>query len=167
MVSAIQRVHTERVWLTCRKMENQNQGRSIRVQLLNRVWKEKQVTPRVQTFGWRLLRRAIPTWARAGKYLKHISKLCSRCDLEETDMHLFFTCNFAIASWFSHPWYIRIDNIINNALSFTDMVLKLLSINHPHANLLNVLTFMWCLWKSRNDYLFNREKTHPIQIHGI
>jgi hypothetical protein len=36
-------------------------GRSIRVQLLNRVWKEKQVTPRVQTFGWRLLRRAIPT----------------------------------------------------------------------------------------------------------
>jgi hypothetical protein len=73
------------------------------LQLLKEIWCNKQVTPRVQTFGWRLLRKAIPTVMRAGRCSKHISKLCSRCHLEESDLHLFFTCNFARAAWFTHP----------------------------------------------------------------
>lgn len=107
----------------------------------------------------------MPTGGRAGKYTKHISKLCSRCGIEENEIHLFFTCNFARAAWFSHPWYIQIDVLILNTNSLTDLILKLLNINHPNATLANVLTFMWCLWKSRNDNLFNRNMGHPSQIH--
>jgi hypothetical protein len=67
------------------------------------IWKNMQIIPRVQTFGRRFLRRAIPTGARAGNYSNHISKLCARCGVEENDTHLFFTCPFSRAAWFNAP----------------------------------------------------------------
>jgi ribonuclease HI len=133
-------------------------------QVLNQVWKNKQIIPRIKAFAWRFLRRAIPTGARAGKYSKHISKLCCRCGLEEDDIHLFFTCPFVKAAWFIAPWYIRTDLLIQNCSSLTQIILNLLKMNHPHASLNNILTFMWCTWKSRNDALFDRKKGEPYQI---
>ena len=133
-------------------------------QLLNLIWKNSKISPRVRTFGWRLLRRALPSGARAGKYRKHISKLCCRCGIEETDLHLFFTCGFAKAAWFSHPWYLKSDSLIANADSITQILLNMLNMNHPCGTLDNILTFLWCIWKARNDCLFNRKESHPFQI---
>jgi hypothetical protein len=31
------------------------------------------MTPRVKTFGWRILRKAVPSGARASKFSKHIT----------------------------------------------------------------------------------------------
>jgi hypothetical protein len=134
------------------------------IQLLNQVWKDKNIIPRVQAFAWRFLRRAIPTGVRAGKYSKHISKLCCRCGLEEDDIHLFCTCHFAMIAWFGAPWFIRTDILTHNCSSLTQILLNLQNLNHPHASLQNILTFMWCIWKSRNDCLFNRKNGAPYQI---
>lgn len=136
----------------------------VTVQLLKQIWRNKYITPRVQAFGWRFIRKALPTGARAGKYSTHISKLCSRCGLEEDDIHLFFTCNFARAAWFSAPWFIRSNYLTVNCDSLSQIIVNLLNMNHPHASLANILTFMWCLWKSRNDHLFGRKEGAPHKI---
>ncbi|XP_047057253.1 uncharacterized protein LOC124663618 [Lolium rigidum] len=136
----------------------------VTIQLLQQIWRNKQMTPRVQTFGWRFLRRAMPTGARAGKYSTHISTLCSRCGLEETDIHLFFTFHFTRVAWFTYPWFIRSELLVNNCNSLSQILTKFMTINHPHASLENILTFMWCLWKSRNDNLFCRKPGAPHQV---
>nr|XP_051229148.1 uncharacterized protein LOC127346950 [Lolium perenne] len=79
--------------------------------ILQSIWKNNNLIPRIKTFGWRILSKAISSGARAGKYSKHINKYCCRCNLEETDQHLFFLCNYARAAWFMHPWYLKIDQV--------------------------------------------------------
>ena len=133
--------------------------------LLKQVWASKAMAPRVQTFAWRILRRAIPTGSRAGRYTTHINKVCCRCQVEEDDVHLMFLCTFAKAAWFAHPWYIRSELLAPNSNSISEYVQTILSMNHPYASLENIFTFLWCLWKSRNDTLFNRKLGSPMQIH--
>jgi hypothetical protein len=106
----------------------------------------------------------MPTGAWAGKDSKHISKFYCRCRLQEDDTHLFFLCAFARAAWFNHPWYIKIDQIVANHTNMTHILSHILSITHPYASIENVLTFMWCLWKAWNDYLFNRKYTNLKKI---
>jgi hypothetical protein len=71
--------------------------------LLQSIWKNNNIIPRIKKIGWRIIRKAISSEARAGKYIKHISKLCCRCNLEETYQHLLFLCAYARAAWFMHP----------------------------------------------------------------
>lgn len=134
------------------------------VQLLNQVWKNKLLAPRIQVFAWRLLRKAIPTGQRAARCSKHIASLCSRCGQTEDDTHLFFTCPFARAAWFLPPWYLRTDIFTANATSVSEIVFNITNLRHPQASLHNIFTFLWCLWKSRNEFLFCRKVGWPYQV---
>lgn len=87
--------------------------------------------------------------------------------MEEDDIHLFFTCNFARAAWFTTPWFIRSHILVLNCNSLTQLLITFLNMNHPHASLPNILTFMWCIWKSRNDNLFDRKPGSPHQVHHM
>lgn len=78
---------------------------------------------------------------------------------------MLFICPFARAAWFAEPWYIRSESLIHNTNSVADAIHSLIAMNHPHASLQNIFTFLWCLWKSRNDCLFNRKPGSPLQIH--
>lgn len=69
------------------------------IALLNQVWKDKLMAPRVQTFAWRLLRKALPTGKRASKFSKYINENCSRCGNIEDEMHMLFLCHFPKAAW--------------------------------------------------------------------
>uniref|UniRef100_A0A8R7UVC7 Reverse transcriptase zinc-binding domain-containing protein n=1 Tax=Triticum urartu TaxID=4572 RepID=A0A8R7UVC7_TRIUA len=132
--------------------------------LLKLIWKQKLMIPRVQTFAWRLLRKALPTGLKVGRFSVHISQYCCRCGQQEDEVHMFFFCDFARAAWFSHPWFIRTDALVQIYTNIHSIILALLNMNHPHASVVNILNFMWCLWKARNDYLFNRKKATPHQV---
>ncbi|KAM3328804.1 hypothetical protein ACQJBY_026121 [Aegilops geniculata] len=54
------------------------------------LWKNNSMLPKIKTFAWRLLSKALPTGTRAGKFSSHISQICSRCAHHEDDFHLFF-----------------------------------------------------------------------------
>jgi hypothetical protein len=110
--------------------------------LLNKVWEHRELLPRIKTFAWRIIRRAIPTGERASRYSRHISNICCRCGLQENDIHLFFTCTFARAAWFQSPWYLRMDLITHNSQNFHTTILQLLALNHPHVNIPNIFTFL-------------------------
>ena len=45
------------------------------------------------------------------------------------------------------------------------IILSLLNMNHPHASISNILNFMWCIWKARNDKLFDRRNSQPHHVH--
>ncbi|CAN6232747.1 unnamed protein product, partial [Urochloa humidicola] len=69
----------------------------------------KSLQPRYKTFTWRLLRQALATGQRAGRFSQHIDDKCTRCGQIETDSHLFFNCDFARAVWFAGTPSIRTD----------------------------------------------------------
>lgn len=98
---------------------------------------------------------------------RHIKKKCIRCDQREDDMHLFFTCPFAKVAWISEPWYINSEILSHTLAGITNIIQALLNSNYPHASLINIMTFLWCIWKARNDSLFGRKNTTPFQVHQI
>ena len=123
--------------------------------------------PRVQTFAWRLLRRALPTSKRASKFSKHISENCVRCGNQEDEMHIFFLCPFSKATWFSSPWYIRTEVLVEHNHSIPQMINALLHSAHPHINITSLYTFLRCLWKTQNDAMFGRKFCKPSQVYPV
>jgi hypothetical protein len=46
------------------------------------------------------------------------------------------------------------------------MIQTLLTSQHPQINVTTLYTFLWCLWKARNDTLFCRKVSRPSQVYG-
>lgn len=69
--------------------------------LTTAAWKSKLLPPRIQTFAWRLSRKALATGERGSTLSRHIEKFCKRCGQVENELHLFFTCEYAKVVWFA------------------------------------------------------------------
>ena len=137
---------------------------SVLKDLLKLFWKQKNILPRVQTFAWRLLRNAFPTGLRAARFSIHISQMCCRCCQQEDEFHLFFLCHFARAAWFSSPWFLKADVLLQGHSMMHSVLTSLIQMRHSHGSIPNILNFLWCLWKARNDFLFDRKKALPYQV---
>ena len=119
--------------------------------ILRRMWKLKEIPPLIKTFTWRLIRRALATRQRAGRYSPNIDKLCTACGSLQTDAHLFFHCDFARAVWFladpplcTHCLPEEEDGVQNILSSF-------ISDSTSNSLFQKILIILWYLWKARND----------------
>jgi hypothetical protein len=54
--------------------------------------------------------------------------------------------------------------IAQNSQEVHTTVLHLLALDHPHVSLTNIFTFLWCLWKMRNEKLLNNLNGQPNQV---
>jgi retron-type reverse transcriptase len=122
------------------------------------IWKTKCV-PRIKFFAWLLLSDRLNTremLRRRGKSLEE-GYFCPLCheDIDETVMHLFFECSSATTRWF----------LIGIQWTDYDSISQMLTQKKAQ---LNVPFFMdlfmiaaWCLWKERNDLVFNGKVPSP------
>ncbi|KAJ1295848.1 hypothetical protein BS78_01G254200 [Paspalum vaginatum] len=135
------------------------------IHCLTRVWKNKIISPRVKTFVWCLLRNAIATGSRVARFSQKIDKNYIRCGTIENDMHLFFTCHFARAVWFTGTTPIRTDNLPQQQDGVQQALTLLLPATCSDDVLQEVFTRLWNIWKARNDLRFNNKACTVHQVH--
>jgi hypothetical protein len=81
----------------------------------------------------------------------------------ETDSHLFFHCTFAKAVWFCSPIGFRID-AFDTTLYPSNIIQSMLQTAQSGISI-EIFSMLWCIWKARNDYLFNRKTWSVLQVH--
>lgn len=133
------------------------------------VWAGK-FSPKMKTFLWSILRKAIPLGANLQKRGVVSAIACVRCNEIETEVHYFFTCPYARQVWEVVP----INKAVHLAASdkFEDVVVKFRKVVclPPSGITLNILPWIvWSLWKARNSLIFEGrlESTGETVLRGI
>ncbi|MCI07057.1 hypothetical protein A2U01_0028120 [Trifolium medium] len=112
---------------------------------------------------WRLCRWCIPTQQ---KLIRHVDceLNCPLCDEEiEDDVHVFFKCAVARASWTMAGLEHVIANrqqLLTNAADFVFDLCSTVETNEVGR----VAVLLWCIWQNRNDWIWNAHKRDATQL---
>ena len=134
--------------------------------LLNRIRIDKAIQPKLKTFMWRLMRRALATGARASRFSTKIAKQCKYCNQTETDMHLFFSCNFSRAVWFTANPSLLTHNLPEEPDGVQDTLTHILTPTLSQSTFHLFITILWYIWKARNDKCFNDKQWSITYLHS-
>lgn len=134
----------------------QNQFRALQSQK-SIVWIRKtKCFPKIKFFAWLLLNDRLNTrniLRRRKKFLEE-GYNCALCQdgVEETFNHLFFECPAAMSRWCSLgiTW-------IDDPSRHQRLYAAIQSFGRPFFFVEIFLIGAWCLWKERNDYIFNNK----------
>ncbi|KAJ1277169.1 hypothetical protein BS78_05G274300 [Paspalum vaginatum] len=135
------------------------------ISLMQRIWKNKCLQPKLKTFIWRIIRHAIPTAQRVSTILSRPDNLCKHCSSPENDLHLFFTCPFARVVWFTCNYPMRTDTLPHEEDGLQQTLTALLPPNSNQDLLMNIITTLWYIWRARNDRRFNNRNWTVMQVH--
>lgn len=128
------------------------------------VWSLK-TAPKIKTFVWKALKRALPVGTRLVD--RHISAdpSCKRCGNPESINHLFIHCQFAQEVWRTAPFVVDCDSSglldldVYWAGIATQPCLPPPGISTTHL----APWILWEIWKARNKLVFEDFTTSPIE----
>lgn len=130
--------------------------------LKSKIW-TLPIQPKIKHFLWRVVSRSIGTTTRLGT---HIDKTCQHCCLwDESINHLFYQCPISISTRrLLHPPLFEFSS---PSLELEDNIRILLDFYSTSglSEYHKLLPFwdMWCIWKSRNNLIFNKQIPNPLK----
>lgn len=126
---------------------------------LSNVWNIK-AAEKIKVFLWKSLHDALPVGEQFAIRNIPVSTVCTRCNVEESITHLFFSCPFAISVWKLAPFPQTIDSAnFNSTREGWGFVRKAHSL--PPTGLgpgTLAAWILWSLWISRNQLVFEKRK---------
>lgn len=133
----------------------------FKVTAWRRIWALKTIIPRVKAFLWRAVHGGLAIASEMHKRINSISATCPRCGKEnEFLVHVLFSCELSRATWYISVFALRSDFL---PLDFTRAFLAITDTltNTEMGGFCNIL---WCLWKGRNEEIFQGKKSTPQSI---
>jgi len=134
--------------------------------ILHKVWQSKSIPPNLKTLASRLIRRALATAERATRYSTNGNNTCDRCNMIETDSHLFFHCTLPTQVWLTSSPALNTASLPLEDDGVQHILQTILPDHTTDFLLCKILTTLWYIWKSRNDYHFNKKDWTHVQIHS-
>ncbi|KAB2599795.1 ribonuclease H protein [Pyrus ussuriensis x Pyrus communis] len=124
---------------------------SISSQVWKGIWK-LETSPKIRTFMWRVLHRALATKLDLFKRRVAASPICPICEeQDELVEHMFFLCPWVEPLWFGVNWLHSL--IVNN-----------MGIKQDKTWLLSqVALTCWNIWKERCNAIFNQKIASPLR----
>ncbi|KAL0701401.1 hypothetical protein Bca4012_057523 [Brassica carinata] len=131
--------------------------------LKDQIWK-LNIIPKIKVFLWKVVSGAIATYAQLCTRGINTDPVCQRCCLEEeTINHALFRCPYAYATWrcSNLPVVYQFSDNLEDNMSMLFQFLKDCGDIWEQG----ILSFwiVWYVWKSRNEFLFNRRNVQPIE----
>ncbi|XP_010419080.1 PREDICTED: uncharacterized protein LOC104704743 [Camelina sativa] len=121
--------------------------------------------PKIKFFLWELLKNALPTGANMCSRGINLTAVCPFCGQDETQLHLFFHCNFAKQMWSQAPvkHLLNIPGISNLRLGIEGsrklICLPPMGLNDGAFG----AWILWTIWTSRNKLIFEKKAISPSE----
>ncbi|GAU22779.1 hypothetical protein TSUD_142180 [Trifolium subterraneum] len=129
----------------------------------NGIWKA-QAPHKARHLLWRLCRGCLPTRSRLLKRQVECTLNCHVCDEEiEDELHIFFRCAVARDSWSAAGLSSVLHNAMYQQTNVMDRIFAICS-NESSDTVGRVAILLWCIWKNRNDKLWNDNVQMSRQI---
>nr|CAD1827531.1 unnamed protein product [Ananas comosus var. bracteatus] len=115
-------------YLNRQQSSSVNHGISSRTQgICFKIWKLKEVMPRVKLFIWRAVVDALPVGTKLAERISHFEDSCPLCqEQSETRDHLFFHCPLSQQVWFASQVGLR---TAQSSLTFVEWLEHSLTMN--------------------------------------
>ncbi|XP_020114730.1 uncharacterized protein LOC109728671 [Ananas comosus] len=144
-------------YLNRQQSSSLNHGISARTQgICFKIWKLKEVMPRVKLFIWRAVVDALPVGPKLAERIPHFGDSCPLCqEQSETRDHLFFHCLLSQQVWFASQVSLR---TAQSSLTFIEWLDALINNERFYEIRAYCMHVLWSIWKARNDYIFQHKK---------